>query len=120
MNTSKDLCYGIDIGPRAEVVVAEEIDGEARVTGRYRADDSGLSALQQHMGAGVAHRRICIRTGGALALSIGLSLTALPAAEVMFVAPTALQMRGAIAAADGPCTLEQRAERLAVMARRMI
>jgi hypothetical protein len=120
MNTSQEQCFGIDVDVEAggELVVAEDVDGSPRVTGRYRADETGLSALKRYIASGHCHRRICVRSGGGRALNVGLQLIPIPSAEVMFVAPYALQPRGP--AATPLSTPEQRAERLAVMARRML
>jgi hypothetical protein len=121
MNTCKEQCYGIDVDGDGDVIVAEDIEGSPRVTGRYRADEAGLSALKQHLGRGHRHRRICVRSSGSRALTLGLALMPLPSAEVMLVAPDALHGYGTRRAAPPALsTAEQRAQRLAVMARRML
>jgi hypothetical protein len=121
MNNSRQPCYGIDVDAEGggELVVAEDVDGSPRVTARYRADEAGLSALKRHLAAGHCHRRICVRSSGGPALDVGLQLIPSPGAEVMFVAPQALQPRG-VRVSPPLVTPEQRAERLAVMARRML
>jgi hypothetical protein len=121
MNASKEQCYGIDVDGDGDVIVAEDIDGSPCVTGRYRADARGLSALKRHVSAGHCHRRICVRSSGSRALTVGLELIPLPLAEVMLVAPDALQGYGTRRAAPAAlATPEQRAQRLAIMARRML
>ena len=112
--------YGIDLNTEGDVVVAEDVDGQPRVTGRYSADDDGISALRRHIGAGRSRRRICVRCGGASALNLGLQLIPISRAEVMFVAAHALQPHGRRTTAPALATAEQRAQRLAVMARRML
>lgn len=119
VNMPQDHCYGIDVGADA-VVVAEDVDGRPRVVGHYRPDNAGLAALKQHISAAQSHRRICIRSYGALAVSVGLALIAVPGAEVMFVAPRALQAGGGIRSTPPLATAEQRAEHLAVVAKRMV
>jgi hypothetical protein len=121
MNTPKEQCYGIDVDGEGDVTVAEDIDGSPCVTGRYRADARGLSALKRHVSAGHLHRRICVRSSGTCALTVGLELIPLPLAEVMLVAPDALHGHGARRFVPAAlATSEQRAQRLAVMARRML
>ena len=119
MDTGCNQYFGIDLNNDGDVVVAEDIDGSPRVTARYRADHAGISALRRHIGTGRSHRRICVRCADASGLDLGLQLIPISSAEVMFVAPHALQTQG-VRTAPPLATAEERAQRLAVMARRML
>lgn len=118
MSAVPECCYGVEMGDDRTVVVAELVHGKPTVTARYAGDEAGIAALSRHVARG-DRKRICIHACGAAALAIALGLTTLPRSEVMLVGNVALQPRPGYGG-DIPASPDARAERLAVLAKRML
>ena len=111
--------YGVDIAEDGALVVAARPAGRAAPVLRYPAGAAGVTALSKQIALESAHPHVCIRSRGAVALSLSMALIALPGAEVTLVAPHAIErsVRSEQGVrADQP---EERAQRLAQLAERM-
>jgi hypothetical protein len=115
-----ERCFGIDIAEDGALVVAERLNGKTATTSRFPSGTAGMSALRDHIGTHPSRPRICIRSCGAAALAIAMGLAPLPRAEVTLVAPRAIEASsraGREPALAGP---EERAQRLAHLAARLV
>lgn len=112
-------CYGVEIADGQTVILAEVVNGKPAVTARYGTDEDGIQALKRRVADGPVHARICVRTCGAVALAVAFALTAVPRGEVLMLTEHALE-RAPGAKGGMPPTPEARAERLALIAQRML
>jgi hypothetical protein len=119
-NSTKTRCYGIDVTETGALLVVEKMDNQLAVSMQYSADERGISALKERIANSSGARRICIRSCGAAALSVALALLAVPRLEVMLVAPRALYPMHRTGGALPLATSQARAERLVLLAERML
>lgn len=111
--------YGVDIAEDGALVVAARPGGSAAPAAHYPPGMEGVAALSEHIAQESAHPHVCIRSRGAMALTLAAALIALPGAEVTLVAPHAIERvvrGGQQLAPDQP---EERAQRLARLAERL-
>ena len=111
--------YGVDIAEDGALVVAARPAGSSAAATRYAAGMAGVTALSKQIAQESAHPHVCIRSCGAIALTLAAALLALPGAEVTIVAPHAIEhvvRSGQPIAPDRP---EERAQRLARLAERL-
>jgi len=111
--------YGVDIAEDGTLVVAARPAGSTACAVRFPPGTAGVTAVSHHIAHESAHPHVCIRSRGAVALSLAMALVALPGAEVTLVAPHAIAqaLRGEHEVA--PEQPEERAQRLARLAERM-
>jgi hypothetical protein len=98
--------FGVDIDA-AGIVVAERMDGRALGAARYPARPDGIAALRSHIARATAHPHVCIRSCGAIAMTLAVALMSLEGVEVTMVSPHTIKEPGA------------RAEQLARLAERL-
>jgi hypothetical protein len=111
--------YGVDIAEDGALVVASRPGGSAASAVHYPPGMAGVAALSEHIAQESAHPHVCIRSRGAMALTLAAALIALPGGEVTLVAPHAIDRvvrGGQQLAPDQP---EERAQRLARLAERL-
>ena len=111
--------YGVDIAEDGALVVAARPAGRAAPVARYPAGAAGVTALSKQIGLESAHSHVCIRSRGAVALSLSMALIALPGAEVTLVAAHAIERTVPGVNAVKANQPEERAQRLAQLAERM-
>lgn len=119
LDSGNERWYGVDIAEDGALVVAARPAGSAACAVRYPAGTAGVTALSQYIAQESAHPHVCIRSRGAIALTLAAALIALPGAEVTLVAPHAIERDvrgGRQIAAEDP---EERAQRLARLAERL-
>ena len=113
-------CYGIDVAEDGTLVVAERLNRAAVQTVHYPAGAAGVSALHERIGRGPARPSVCIRSCGAAAMAIAMSLATLPIGEVTLVAPRAIETITRTGRETAPSSPEDRAQRLARLAERLL
>jgi len=111
--------YGVDIAEDGALVVAARPAGRAAPVVRYPAGAAGVNALSKQIALESGHPHVCIRSRGAIALSLSMALIALPGAEVTLVAPHAIEQTVARDQNVKANQSEERAQRLARLAERM-
>jgi len=111
--------YGVDIAEDGALVVAARPAGSTACAVRYPPGTAGVTALSNHIAQESAHPHVCIRSRGAVALSLATALIALPGAEVTLVAPRAIERAVCGEQGIAPEQPEERAQRLAQLAERM-
>jgi len=116
---AKERYYGVDIAEDGALVVAARPTGSNAAATRYAAGIAGVTALSKQIAQESAHPHVCIRSHGAMTLTLAAALIVLPGAEVTLVAPHAIEgvvRGGQQLAPDQP---EERAQRLARLAERL-
>jgi hypothetical protein len=111
--------YGVDISEDGALVVAARPAGRAAPVLRYPAGAAGVTALSNQIALESAHPHVCIRSRGAVALSLSMALIALPGAEVTLVARHAIERTVPSKQGVAANQSEERAQRLAQLAERM-
>lgn len=112
--------FGVDVAEDGALVVAERHQGRpAQAPARYPAGAAGIAALRRDIAGSAAHPHVCIRSHGAVALSLAAALMALPGSEVTLVAPRAIEVSGRTGRDTPPANPEERAARLARLAERL-
>jgi len=112
-------CYGIDVAEDGTLMVAERLNRKPVTTARYPGGAAGVSALRERIERDPARPSVCIRSCGAAALAIAMSLAALPSGEVTLVAPRAIEVATRTSRETAPASPEDRAQRLARLAERL-
>ena len=122
MNTEppEERCYGIDIADDGALVVAEYSQGKPGTATRYPAGETGVAAVREQIGREATRPRICIRACGASALTVAMGLAPLPSVEVTLLAPRVIEAGARPKLEAAPVTPEERAQRLAQLAGRLI
>jgi transposase len=98
--------FGVDI-EAGSIVVAERSDGRALGGSTYPAGPDGIEALRSHIARQSAHPHVCIRSCGALAMTLAVALMNVEGVEVTLVSPQSVKQSPA------------RAEQLARLAERL-
>jgi hypothetical protein len=98
--------FGVDIEPDG-IVVAERMEGRSLGAARYPAGKEGIEAVRGHIERQKAHPHVCIRSGGAAAMTLAVALMAVEGIEVTMVSPSTVKDPAA------------RAEQLARLAERL-
>jgi transposase len=99
--------FGVDIDA-GSIVVAERSDGRALGGVTYPAGPEGIEALRSHVARQSAHPHVCVRSCGALTMTLAVALMAVEGIEVTMVSPQTLKDSAA-----------PRAEQLARLAERL-
>ena len=115
-----ECCYGIDIDDDGALVVALRSSGHPGPATRYPAGVAGVSALREHISSQPARPRICIRSCGAAGVGLALGLAPLDRAEVTLVAPRTIEASGGAGRELADMGPEERAQRLARLAERLV
>lgn len=115
-----ECCYGIDIADDGALVVAQRLGGHPGPATRYPAGVAGVSALREHISSQPARPRICIRSWGAEGVDLALGLAPLNRAEVTLVASRTIEPSGGAERQFANMGPEERAQRLARLAERLI
>ncbi len=118
-NDSTDRrCYGVDLADDGTLFVAERVNKTPGTTVRYPAGAAGVSALRERLINDAVRPSVCIRSCGAAAMAIAMSLATLPVGEVTLIASRAVQTSrsGHDTTSENP---EERAQRLAYLAERL-
>lgn len=111
--------YGVDIAADGALVVAARPGGSCDAATRYAAGVEGVAALSRQIAQESAHPHVCIRSRGAIALTLAAALIALPGSEVTLVAPRAIERIARGGQQLAPDQPEERAQRLARLAERL-
>jgi hypothetical protein len=115
-----ECCYGIDVADDGALVVAQRLSGQPGPAKRYPAGISGVSALREQISSQSARPRICIRSSGARGLDIALGLAPLQRAEITLVAARVIETSGNGGGEPADMGHEERAQRLARLAERLV
>jgi len=112
-------CYGIDLGDDGTLVVAERVNKMPVTTIHYPAGAAGVSALRERLEGDPARPSVCIRSCGAAAMAVAMSLATLPVGEVTLIAPRVIEASSRPGREATPANPDDRAQRLAYLAERL-
>jgi hypothetical protein len=98
--------FGVDIEDGG-IVVAERMHGRPLGAACYPAGPDGIEAVRSRIAAQSAHPHVCIRSGGAAAMTLAIALMTVEGIEVTMVSPQTVKEPAA------------RAEQLARLAERL-
>jgi transposase len=115
-----ECCYGIDIADDGALIVAQRLGGQAGPATRYPAGVAGVFALREHISSQPARPRICIRSCGGTGVGLALGLAPLDRAEVILVAPRTIEASRGAGREVTDMDPEERAQRLAQLAERLV
>ena len=116
----EECCYGIDIADDGALVVARRLSGHSDPATRFPGGAAGVSALREHISSQPARPRICIGSCTAAGVGLALGLAPLDRAEVTLVAPRTIEASGGAGRQFADMDPEERAQRLARLAERLI
>ncbi len=111
--------YGIDVAEDGTLIVAERLNRTPVTTVHYPAGTAGVSALRERVGRDPARPNVCIRSCGAAAMAVAMSLATLPVGEVTLIAPRVIETSSRPGRETTPTSPEERAQRLACLAERL-